>query len=258
MVVNRPVGIIGTGHLAGFLVEGASRSPTPPAFVVSPRNAGRAADLARRHGVAIGRDNQDVVDRCGLVVLAVLPRQAAEVVGALRFRPGQTVLSVMAGISQARIAALAAPATPVVAMMPGHANALGLGPSCLFPDDPVARAFLAMLGPVHALPDADQFAAASVFGAFSGCTFRFMAEAAAWFEGAGLDAATARALVADTLLGNAAVVGRSQEPMAALLTGIATPGGITEQALGVLEAKGALTAWRDAMDSVLARLRDGS
>lgn len=249
------IGIIGTGHLAGFLVAGWHRHAAPPPFVVSPRNAAQAATLAQEYGVAIARDNQDVVDRSDLVVVAVLPGQGHDVARSLRFRAGQIVLSVMAGVPHGAIAALAAPAAAVVAMMPGLANARGAGPSCIFPENAPVRAFLSALGPVHALPDTEAFTAASVFGAFSGCTFRFMAEAIAWFEAHGVDAPTARALVAETLAGNAAVVRASTEPLAALMTGIATPGGITEQGLRVLEREGALAAWSKAMDAVHARLR---
>ena len=205
-------------------------------------------------GVSIASDNQAVIDGSGLVVVSVLPGDADEVLRPLRFRPDQTVLSVMATVSHARIERLIAPASAAVAMMPGQANAYGLGPSILFPDLAEPRAFLERLGPVHALETAELFNSASVFGAFSGLSFLFMTEAINWFTQAGLDPALARALVAGTLIGNAEVVRQSTEPLATIVESVATPGGITEAGAAVLRDRGALNAWTAALDQVLVRI----
>jgi pyrroline-5-carboxylate reductase len=47
---------------------------------------------------------------------------------------------------------------------------------------------------------------------------------------------------------------RSDEDLDAITAGVTTPGGITEQLVGVLHDRGALVAWDAAMDGVLARM----
>ena len=75
--------------MAAAMVEGLDGQD----IVLSPRGASVAADLARRFpGVTVAASNQSVVDQCDTVVLSIRP-QVAEVVRALRFRPGQQVLS---------------------------------------------------------------------------------------------------------------------------------------------------------------------
>jgi pyrroline-5-carboxylate reductase len=69
-----------------------------------------------------------------------------------------------------------------------------------------------------------------------------------------LDPALARQLVAEVLRGNAEVLLRSQEDLDAITAGVTTPGGITEQLVAVLRDRGALGAWDEAMDAVLARM----
>ncbi|MBM3521295.1 MAG: hypothetical protein FJX63_11130, partial [Alphaproteobacteria bacterium] len=219
------LGFIGTGSLASFFVEGLARAGAGYDIMVSPRNAVKAAELARRFGVAIA-ENVDIVRASDLVVVSVLPQQAGQVLPGLPFREGQTVLSVMAGIGHSAITQLVAPATTAVAMMPGHANALNVGPSVLFPDNRVARAMLEKLGPVHVLNDARAYGAASVMGAFSGMSILMMGEAMAWFENQGLTAGEARRLVAETLKGNAEVMLQSPLPAADVARGVVTPGGI--------------------------------
>lgn len=251
------VGFIGTGSLAAFFIEGCQRAGAPYRFIVSPRNRERALAVAARFGVEIARDNQAVVDRAGFVIASVLPKDGPGVLRSLQFRPGQTVLSVMAAVARDSLLDIVAPAEVAVAMMPGHANALGLGPSVLYPDHTQAHAFLAWLGPVHGFDNAQTYAAASAFGGYSGCTFAFIGEAIGWAMRHGIDAATARALICEMLIGNAEVVRSSAVSMDDLLGGVATPGGITRLGLDVLGQRRALAAWSDALDAIEARMRGG-
>ena len=243
------LGFIGTGALASFFVEGLHRAGAGYDIMVSPRNADSAADLVRRFGVAIG-ENAEIVRSCELVIASLLPQQAAALSG-LPFREGQTVLSVMAGVGLSTIGQLAAPAEVAVAMMPGHANALNVGPSVLYPDNAAARALLERLGPVHVCADEKSYSVASVIGAFSGMSILMMGEAMSWFESRGLGAVAARRLVAETLKGNAEVMLQSPLPTAAVAQGVVTPGGITEHGWKVLSQSG---SWSKALASVYQRL----
>jgi pyrroline-5-carboxylate reductase len=81
-----------------------------------------------------------------------------------------------------------------------------------------------------------------------------MRHLAAWYEAEGLDPATARRLVAETLRGNAEVLLQSNEPLDAICKGVTTPGGITEQLLSDLGQDGALDSWHRAMTRVLHRM----
>ena len=116
------LGFIGTGSLASFFVEGLARAGAGEVIMVSPRNAEKAESLRQRFGVTIAA-NQHIADTCDLVVVSVLPRQAEAVLRPLRFRSGQTVLSVMSDIRLARVRELVSPAYAAVSMMPGSSNA---------------------------------------------------------------------------------------------------------------------------------------
>ena len=244
------LGFIGTGHLASFFVEGLARVKADYEITVSPRNAAKAEELKQRFGVTIA-ENQQIADRCGLVVVSLLPNQAAEVLGGLRFRPGQTVLSAMAGISLATLKGLVGPAEPAISMMPGLANAFNAGPSVLHPENAAARALLERLGPVHAYSDEAAFTAASVMGAFSGMTVLMMRDAMDWFAAHGLEQGDARRLVAGVLRGNAAMLLETPLSIDEVARGVVTPGGITEQGRKILDGGG---SWPEALEAVLRRV----
>lgn len=245
------LGFIGTGHLAGFFVEGLWRARARYEVTVSPRNAFKAQELHGRFGVRIAAGNQEVVDCCDLVVVCVRPTEAQDVLQPLTFRAGQTVLSVMAGVAHAVVEKLVAPAAAAVAMMPGLANAFNCGPSVLYPVLGAARELLSLLGPVHCYDDRETFATASVMGAFSGMSMLMMADAIRWYTTNGLPPADARKLVAEILRGNGSALLARDLPADQVVCGVVTPGGITEQGRRVLDAGG---SWADALDAVRHRM----
>lgn len=247
-------GIIGTGHLAGFLVEGCNRTGAPYRLVVSPRGEKKSAELQRRFGVDIAASNQDVVDRSDLVIACVRPKDAKAVLETLTFRADQTVLSLMASITHADMQDWTAPATPVVGMMNGHANALGFGAAAVFPANDVAIRFLSHFGSLHVFDDWPRYAVASVMAGVSGTSFGLLIELIRWHEKAGLDPKTARRLVTETVIGSAEVLRRSSEPLDHLLAGLQTPGGITEQGNKILRDRGAYAAFHEMLDAIGRRM----
>lgn len=246
------IGILGVGHLAELMVRGLQGSGYR--LVLSPRNAEVAARLAAEHGCEVAASNQAVVDAADGVFVCLPAATGADDLARLTFRPGQPVLSAMAGTGLARLQSVIGPGRAAVTMMPGYANAYRLGPSLLHPEDGLWRDFLVKTGPVHAFADETTFTAAATFGAFSGASIGWMVHIIGWFEAQGLPPDTARALVAATLRGNAEVLLREDRPLDEIAGAVATPGGITEMVLGTLSERGALGAWDEGLDRVLKRI----
>ncbi len=240
------VGVLGVGSLAEYLIRGAQGVE----FVLSPRSASRVARL----GCDVVGSNQELLNECDEVLVCLPAATGLEVLRGLNFRVGQSVCSAMAGVSLEALREAVAPASGFCAMMPGYANAYGIGPSLLYPPDRFWAGFLGRVGPVHEFDEADAFEVAAVFGAMSGATVFLMRHLAQWYQAQGLEAGLARRLVAETFRGNAEVLLRSEEGLDAIAKGVTTPGGITEQLVSVLRDRGAWDAWDEAMDGVLKRM----
>ena len=248
------IGLIGVGHLASYLVPGLLRGLSAEALLLSPRNQAQAAALAARHGLRIATDNQALVEACDIVLLATRPGQAAAAVAALDWRPGQTLVSLCAGLP---LAALDAGPATLARALPVSSALIGESPTCLTPDLAPVRALLAPLGPVIALPDEASFEVASVPSAFYGWVHGLIAETAAWAERAGLPEETARQLVAQTVRGAAGMIlAEPERPIDHMIKTLATPGGITELGLSGLREAAAFEPWHEACDAVLARLKE--
>lgn len=247
------VGILGTGNLAGLMVRGLAGSGYR--IILSPRNAEVAAGLAAEFGCDVANSNQAVIDAAEGVFVCLPAATGVKDLASLAFRPGQPVLSAMAGTGLDRLQSVIGRARGATTMMPGYANAFGVGPSILCPDDGFWRPFLAATGPVIAFDDEAQFIIAATFGGFSGATFGWMAHVIGWFEAQGLPPDTARLLVAATLRGNAEVLLREDRPLDDIAQGVVTKGGISEMVLKRLFDGDGMSAWDDGLTAVLRRIR---
>src|ERR1700761_5085555 len=108
------LGFVGTGEITSAMVTGLSSSTAPHSVRLSPRNLAIAADLAHRFpNVSIAASNQDVLDTCETVVIAVKPAVARDVLSELHFRPDHHVISVVSGLSSQNVSQLVVPATVV-------------------------------------------------------------------------------------------------------------------------------------------------
>src|SRR5262249_61737884 len=102
------------------------------------RNADIAAGLAGKFpNVTIAASNQMVLDGSDVVMLAVRPQVAAEVLSELRFRPDHHVVSLMAIITLDKVAEMVAPAGNATRAIPLPIVAERCGPTVIYPGDPV-------------------------------------------------------------------------------------------------------------------------
>lgn len=107
--------------------------------------------------VHVGRDNQDVADRCDLLCLAVRPQVAQQVLSQLHLTSTHYILSFIATWNRERIAALMPEVKHIVRLAPLPMVAQAMGPTIIYPDDHVATELFASLGAAIPVKDEDAF-----------------------------------------------------------------------------------------------------
>jgi pyrroline-5-carboxylate reductase len=245
------IGILGVGHLGKILVE-ALVAAGHQDLLLSPR--GKAAELAKLHGLRQAADNAALVKASDLVILAVRPKDALAVVAGLPWRAGQKIASACAGVKLADMAAVVPDGVSLHRIMPVTAAAQAASPTTVFPaDDDLAR-MLEAFGPVLPLGSEAEFETATVCAAVYGWMQKLVQITAEWSVAQGLPEASARQLAALTAVAAGRNIAGSTTPMGQLLTDLVTPGGITEKGLTLLEARGALAAWDEACEAVKDKL----
>ncbi|MCR9255693.1 MAG: NAD(P)-binding domain-containing protein [Alphaproteobacteria bacterium] len=250
------LGVIGTGHLAGFVVEGLRKAGWEWPIHAASRDRERLAAFCERYAAVPGDNPQEVIDASDAVLVAVRPDQAEAALSGLKWREAERLVSAMAGVKLETLAALA-PGAEIARIMPISSAALCLSPTPFYPASPEVESLIGFIGKAIPMPSEEAFEAATANAAAYGWYFALMAEMIAANEAAGLDPETAKAMAVETLASAAQVALAADAPAPEILKGLRTPGGITEQGLDLLDGADALTPWRAAFAAVADRLRRG-
>lgn len=248
------VGLIGVGTIGSCLVEAIMTGPRAESvgFVLSPRSVRRSTQLAQRYpNVSVAKSNQEVLDRCGLILIGVLPEQVDEVCSALRFRENHIVAGLAAGWPPSSLRPVTSPAARVCQLIPLPMVAQHTGPVVAYPALPEVRWLLTGCGEViEAESEADAVALLCATATMSSF-IAFQVTVVEWLVGRGLSPAAAKAYVGSFLQGLAAEF--SAAPVAELehLTRQhETPGGLNEKVRQMLSSRGIFQDLRHELDAI--------
>lgn len=114
------IGIIGVGEIGRAIVTGLRHGGDEfPEVFLSPRGARTATELSACYeGVQVCADNQEVVDRSELVIIAVRREGRHDALAGVRVDDGKIVVNVMAGVGNDDLRQTLATGAPLVRAIP--------------------------------------------------------------------------------------------------------------------------------------------
>lgn len=254
------LGFIGTGTITEAIVTGiVSSEGAVPDIVVSPRSAKTAARLAGLSSrVTVAADNQSVADVADMLFLAVRPNVAEEVVRALRFRPGQQVVSLISTIDHAALHSWIDAPVGIVRAVPLPFVATRSGVTTIFPPAAAVEALFSTLGTAVACKTIEAFDVLAASSALMGTYFGIMDHIVGWMQAKGLPRESARAYLAQHFLSLSTVAMQNPSMLLEdLRHEYSTKGGLNEQMFAEFHKAGGLNALTQALDAVLSRIRAG-
>lgn len=252
------LGFVGTGTISAAMVRGLCAAPQDGlSILVSPRSERVSSALAAAFpAVTRGENTQAVVSGSDIVVLGVRPDQLAVACEGLPFRKGQIVVSLLAGIDPAQVAAVIPVPVQVCRATPLPMIERREGPIVLQDPPPEVRALFADLGRVIVARDGAEMAA---FGVASGLMSSFLElgfAAVSWLAGRGVEPEAGRDYIAELARGLAGTAMRTAPTdFAALNAAHETPGGINEYCRTALSEAGAFALLQQAMTQTEAHAR---
>jgi pyrroline-5-carboxylate reductase len=264
---TRRIAILGAGKIGEALLSGLLSSGWRDTddIVVTARREERVAELAERYGVVATTANAEAIAGASLVVIAVKPQDIEPLLGEIGglLSAEQTVLSVAAAITTARIEARLAPSVPVCRAMPNapstvHEGMAGLCAGSHAGDEHLALAeeALAHLGAVVRVPESSMDAVTAISGS-GPAYFALLAEA---MIEAGLLLSLSREistqLVVQTMLGTAKQLRDEKIHPVELREAVTSPGGTTIAAIRELESAGVRAAFLNAIQAAMERSRE--
>ncbi len=264
------LGFIGAGHMAQAIAKGVI-----DAELFAPKQIITAAPSDKNLGTFAGwgcrttTDNLAVLAQADMVVIACKPQFFALVAPqiAAHLRPGTLLISIMAGLSLAKIAEAIAPAqAALVRAMPNMPLAVGYGVTALChapdvseKDQERAMDLFAAAGTILPLAENQMDAFTAVAGSGPAYLF-YLAEA---MEKSALDLglppAACRAMVIETLMGAVALLTQDEDAYgdpAALRRAVTSPAGCTAQAIRVFDEANLTGTIAQALAANIARSKE--
>jgi pyrroline-5-carboxylate reductase len=254
------IALLGVGQLGEAVLAGLIDSGLPPAQIwATALPAERAAQLAETYGVEVGTDNQSAVAEADVVIVAVPPVAVGPLLAAIgpHLEPDAVVVSLAAGVPLAKLTErLPKGITAVRAMTNIAARARRAATALAATEGADLTEIEDLFDRIGVTVTAEE-SMMDLITAVAGSGPAFLYYLADAMTGAavdgGMDADAARVLVDQMLLGACLHLQDSDEPPAALLERIATPGGPTEAALESLDASNVDEAIRAAVAAAAER-----
>lgn len=247
------IGFVGTGTLTEAVVTGLMQSHAGRCrILLSPRSEAISRRLAASHDeVERCASNEEVVERSDIVVLAVLPKQLAEVTAALTFRREQLIVSFIAGAPVESVRALVTPAETVVRVIPLPPIRFRKGPVVLYPGNAVVEELFGGLGDLILVESESELAAIGHASAVMSSHYEVQNTVIGWLRSRGLAEATAALYVRSLFAGlgelglDAARQGENVDPVHH-----ETAGGLNECGRGYLMRQGWFEEIGKALDVI--------
>lgn len=230
-----------TALAQGFVNAGLVRPPQVFASDVIP--AARKA-FGAATGARICADNAEVLNNASVIILAVKPQQAAEVLAEIQplFTPLHLLISIAAGVTLAKME-LALPAKArVVRVMPNtpalvgaSASGFARGKAATRSDAALAERLLSAVGVAVEVKESLLDAVTGLSGSGPAYVYQFIEALSDGGVAAGLPRDLATKLAAQTVLGAARMVLETGEHPGALKDAVTSPGGTTIEGIHELE-----------------------
>ena len=266
-VKGKRIGFLGCGNMGEALVKGLVEASvvSAGALMASDSRTDRLADLERRYGVRIAKDNVELARECDVVVLAVKPQIMAavltEVAPTLSRR--QLVISIAAGVATPTIRKGVGKDIRLIRVMPNTpalvlegATAIAKAKGLEDGDLETAQEIFGAVGKVVVLDEELMDAVTGLSGsgpAYVAVVIESLADGGVKM---GLDRVTAMTLATQTVLGAAKLLLETGLHPGSLKDMVSSPGGTSIAGIAALEEGGIRTTFITAVERATQRSRE--
>lgn len=225
------IGVIGCGTIASAAIEGIVDDGHQ--ITVSERSASYANALAETYENVSIADNQGVVDASDVIFLGLMAEVAPRVLGALKFRDDQRMITFMAAATLEQADAMVRPARAVAIMMPFPGISRGGTPVMMHGDADLVGEIFGGRNSIYPLKDAHEMAAYLCAQAVLSPTAQLVNDASEWLGKRVSDKAQGEAFLRELVASNL-----TDTESSVLIEALNTPGGYNQRLRLHMEASG--------------------
>ena len=251
------LGFIGTGKIASSVITGICNSKISfEKILVSPRNRTIAQKLKRKfRKVSIAKNNQEIVNTCNWVFLAVTPKVGKKIIPNLKFRSNQKVISFIATINLAQLKKAIGKKVKIVRAIPLPPISIRKGPVPIFPPNKKVRNFFNKLGTTVEIGNEklskNFWATSGMYASF----YELLSTMSNWLVKRGIKRDKAQKYITSLFVAlSEDSVMNSKKDLKYLVKDSQTPKGLNEQAVKQLRKAGFYRSLEKTLNSILKRL----
>ncbi len=250
------IGFIGVGDLAEYTIKGLRQGDYKGHINLSPRNRERSKLLAEEFNCEVHTCNQAVVDQCDCLIIATRPANCLEALAEVKFKPGQIVISVVAGVNIGALRAVIGSENEIVRAMPVSCAEAVASPTIIYPYNTDVAEVFDYCGQAITVPDESAFDQGTVLACVYTWYFELFEQLIKSTAGKQLPTELASQLVLGMAKGAAslALQDRSRTP-GEIATYIATEGTYSKLGLDLLKDQAAFEPWQRACKLLIDRLK---
>ena len=251
------LGFIGTGKIASSVITGICTSKISfQKIFVSPRNRNIAQKLKKRfRKVNIAKTNQEIVDKCNWVFLAVTPKVGEKILPKLNFKTNQKIISFISTIGLVRLKKIVKKKAKIVRAIPLPPISLGKGPVPICPPDKQVKFFFNKIGTTVEISSEKS---SKNFWATSGMMapfYELLKVLSDWLVKKGIKRNEAQKYITSLFVAlSEDSVTNSKKHLKYLVSESQTPGGLNEQGVKELRKSGFYKSLEKSLNSILKRL----
>ena len=251
------LGFIGTGKIASSVITGICNSKISfKKILVSPRNRNVAQRLKRKfRKVSIAKNNQEIVNACNWVFLAVTPKVGKKIIPNLKFRSNQKVISFIATINLAQLKKAIGKKVKIVRAIPLPPISIRKGPVPICPPDKQVKSFFNKLGTTVEIKNEKS---SKNFWATSGMMapfYELLKVLSDWLVKRGIKRNEAQKYITSLFVAlSEDSIMNSKKDLKYLVKDSQTPKGLNEQAVKQLRKAGFYRSLEKSLNSILKRL----
>ena len=251
------LGFIGTGKISSSVITGICGSNISfNKILVSPRNRSVAQNLAKKFKkVFIGKSNQEIVNSCKWIFLAVTPTVGEKIIKDLKFRSNQTVISFISTITLPQLKKAVKVKAKVIRAIPLPPISLKKGPVPIYPPNKQVKSFFDKLGTTVEIKNEKL---SKNFWATSGMMapfYELLNTMSTWLVKRGVKRDNAQKYITSLFVAlskDAAI--NSKKNLKFLVKESQTPKGLNEQGVKELRKAGFYRSTEKTLNSILKRL----
>ena len=252
------LGFIGTGKIASSVITGESTSKISfQKIIISRRNKNIAQKLKKRfRKVYIAKNNQEIIDKCNWIFLAVTPKVGKKILPKLKFRSNQKVISFIATINLAKLKKTIGKRIKIVRAIPLPPISFKKGPVPICPPDKEVKRFFDKIGTTVEIKNEKLSKNFWATSAMMAPFYEILKVLSDWLVKRGIKRNKAQRYITSLFVAlSVDSVNNSVKHLKHLVADSQTPGGLNEQAVRGLRRAKFYKNLEKSLNNVLKRLK---